>query len=561
MKIAPQFQRPEGRADFERSRNAVRGLLADSTPDDTMSAFLQLENDFDAGVFKVKPELLGSVLCWKPDDREVSAWIYDQHCELAELARRAADIFERRVGCDDPRTVRLVGLAFLHWGEAAKWVVGRRERYDYSWMHWLMRMAMGANRNQEQCEVRLDGRGRVASIESLFFRTLMLDRFAGGNLTRQQIEVLDAWLWEWMPALKGVTLWPDQPVFRADLDGKGGLRQGRRLDSGPAIYLPIPPLEARRQAVIREFHRGRIVPSLGVAADFRVEEHVAVLEQLRIVFEAPQDEAAQRVTRRPAAGPSVEVWIGLSEILARGLTAGMPATPQVGLAMKKASEALSDTQRIRAFQFSDENEFSRRFLRLTDVSDTGYGFQATEKEATAIAVGDLVGLRLSDEEPCVLGRVVRRVPGQVEGQVIIGVRSISNSPQALTLSRAQRQNRPDDESVFIYVPGGDGSGAQDAFLVPEKILQEQASHETVLGEDLFTIQFNRVRRKGRGWALAGFEILDAKRVEAMPEIAEADAPAASPAVDPFKNVPKFELVDKDDDYGGAFDREMSSRLL
>ena len=468
------------------------------------------------------------------------------------------------MGGDDPRTVRLIALAFLHWGEAAKWVVGRRERYDYSWMHWLMRMAIGANRQLEQCEVRLDGRGRVASIEGLFFRTLLLDRFAGGNLTRQQIEVLDAWLWEWMPALKGFHTWPGQPVLRADLDGKGGLRHGQRLDAGPTLYLPIAPLEARRQSVIKEFHRGRIVPSLGVAADFRVEEHVAVLEQLRIVFEAPQDDNAQRVQRRAARGPSVEVWVGLSEIVARGLQADVQS-PQVALAKKKAPDALSDTQRIRQIQFLDEYESSRRFLRLADVSETGYGFEASEKEATGIAVGDLLGMRLSDDEPCVLGRVVRRVPGQVEGQVVLGVRAISNSPQALTLARTQRQGRPDDDGVFIYVPGDDDSGAQDAFLVPEKILQEQTSHDTCLGEDVFTLQFNRVRRKGRGWALAGYEILEAKRVERMAVQEDQPAPAAMmPAAlaDAFRTVPKFELVDRDreQDYSSAWDREVSARL-
>ena len=135
---------------------------------------------------------------------------------------------------------------------------------------------------------------------------------------------------------------------------------------------------------------------------------------------------------------------------------------------------------MRTIQFSDEYESSRRFLRLADVSDTGYGIEASEKEAIGIAVGDLLALRLSDEEPCALGRVVRRVPGAVDGQVVIGVRAISNSPQALTLSRKERQGRPDDDSLFIYVPGDDASGAQDAFLVPEKILQGMREH-TPLG--------------------------------------------------------------------------------
>jgi hypothetical protein len=567
IKNIPQFQRPEGRADFERARNAVRAMLGDGAPDDIIKTLTRLDADLDEGVFKVKAELLGSVLCWKPDDRTLSAWIYDQHCEFAELARRAADLFERRSGCDDPRTLKLIALAFLHWGEAAKWVVGRRERYDYGWMHWLMRMALTANRNLEQCEVRLDARARSATIESLFLRTLLLDRFAGGNLTRQQIEVLDAWLWEWMPVLKGLPTWPGQAVLRADLDGKGGLRHGRRLEPGPTLYLPIAPLEQKRQAVIKEFHRGRIVPSLGVAADFRVEEHVAVLEQLRIVFEASQDEGEQRVVRKPTAGPYVEVWLGLSEILARGLSVDAPMTPQGGLALKGAA-SLSDTQRIRQIQFLDEYESTRRLLRLADVSATGYGFDATEKEATGIGVGDLVGIHLSEDEPCVLGRVVRRVPGQIEGQVTLGVLAISKSPQALTLSRTQRQGRPDDDEVFIYVPGGDHSGAQDAFLVPEKILQEQIPQDTRLGEDMFTIQFNRVRRKGRGWALAGFEILDARRVAAPPPLEIA---AVKP-VTPFFSVgertgamPKFELVEKGNergiDYDDPWGREVSSRLL
>jgi hypothetical protein len=363
-----------------------------------------------------------------------------------------------------------------------------------------------------------------------------------------------------MPALKGFAAWPGQPSLRADLDGKGGLRHGQRLDPGPVLYLPIAPLEQRRRAVIKEFHRGRIVPSLGVAADFRVEEHVAVLEQLRIVFEAPQDECGERGARKATAGPYIDVWVGLSEILARGLNMDSAMTPQGGLAIKGAP-SLSDTRRIRQVQFADEYESSRRLLRLADVSDAGYGFDATEKEAAGIGVGDLVGMRLSDDEPCVLGRVVRRVPGQIEGQVTLGVLAISRSPQALTLSRTLRQGRPDDDEAFIYVPGADDSGAQDAFLVPEKSLQEPVSHDACFGEDVFTILFNRVRRKGRGWALAGFEILEAKRVAPSAAV-EAVKPEPAPTVAVRAGAyPKFELVEKGDEDDDPWGREVSSRLL
>src|SRR5436305_9313540 len=102
-----QFQRPEGRAEFDRARNSCRAVLGDGSPDEVLRAIPHLDHELDDGVYKVKGDLLGSVLCWKPDDRALSAWIYDQHCEFAELARRGADIFERRLGCDDTRTVRL----------------------------------------------------------------------------------------------------------------------------------------------------------------------------------------------------------------------------------------------------------------------------------------------------------------------------------------------------------------------------------------------------------------------------------------------------------------------
>ncbi|HUQ29880.1 MAG TPA: hypothetical protein VM051_14885 [Usitatibacter sp.] len=508
IKSAPQFQRPEGRAEFERARNATRAMLSDVSPDEALNAITRLDHELDDGVLKVKADLLGSVLCWKPDDRALSAWIYEQHCEFAEIARRGADIFERRLGCDHPSTMRLIATAFLHWGEAAKWVVGRRQRYDYSWLHWLMRMAMANHRHVEQFEVRLDARNRLVSIEALYFRTLILDRFAGGNLTRAQIEVLDAWLWEWTSALHGQQVFPGAASLRADLDGKGGLRHGRRHDGGPALYLPIAPLEAKRLSVIKEFHRGRIVPSLGIAADFRVEEHVAVLEQLHAVFQSKNEENEPRVKRQPTASTYVDVWVGLTEILARGLKAD-DAKP--ALALVANSHSVNMDHRVRNVQFADENHTTRRVLRLIDTSDTGFGFEANEKDVTGIGVGDLVGIRLSEDEPCVLGRVVRRVPGQVEGQVTLGVDALTRVPQALTLKRSEPQNRPDDEDVYIYVPGRDDSGALDAFLVPEKILLDASSHEVRVGEDVFTIQFNRVRRKGRGWALAGFEILSAKR--------------------------------------------------
>ena len=508
MKTSARMEKPAARADFERLRNALRSDLTSAPSAESVRAFERLERELDACVREAKPALVGSGLFWNPDDRGLSEWIYMQHLELAELARRAADLFERRETFAGPNTLRMTGLAFLHWGEAAKWIVGRRDRPSYGWMHWLMTRAIQAGCSAHPCEVRLDGRARTAPLESLYLRTLILDRFAGGNLSRPQSEVLDAWLWEWMPDIRGAQSWPGGAVFRADLDGNAGLRRGRRADEGPALYLAIAPLEARRRAVIKEFHQGRIVPSTGLTADFRIEEHVAVLEQLRVAFESAQEQDSEREARKPVAGQPVEVCVGLSEILLRGL--GTHAAPEVSDALKSAKASLSDTQRLRQVQFASEFEASRRFLRLIDVSFGGYGFEATEQEAANIAVDDVVSMRLS--ETPVLGRVTRRTPGPARGTVILGVQAMSLHPRAIVLTRTEPRNRPDDEEAFIFVAGMDPSGAQDSFLVPEKMVHDSETRVARIAGQKFTIGFNRVRRKGRGWAMVGFEIVAARPV-------------------------------------------------
>jgi hypothetical protein len=540
---------PIKRTDYERQRNALRGMLAEGSPDDIFNAYLALDATLDASVARVKGDLLGSTLCWKAEDRTLSAWIYDQHYEIGDIARRAADLFERRLGADDTRTIRLVAQAFQHWGEASKWVVGRRERHDYGWMHWLMRLAIDCYRQLEPCEVLLDGRKRVATVEALFFRTLLLDRFAGGNLTRQQIEVLDAWLWEWMADLKSLEHCPDGPAVRADLDGKVGLRLGRRRDEGLTMYLALAPLEARRRAVIKEFHRGRIVPAQGVASGFRVEEHVAVLEQLKLFHDAAAaEDGDERTERRAGGGTPVEVWVGLGEILSRAFRRETAAEAKLAARGK----ARAPDERVRHVQFRDEFDASRRYLHLVNLSEDGFGFDASEEEAFGIGVGDLVGMRVGEDDPIVVGRVVRRVPGAIEGNVIIGVRAISAMPEPLALSRSQPTGKADDDEMFIFVPGDDDSGAKDGFLVPEKVLQDQASYGAVIGENAYTIQFNRVRRKGRGWALAGYEIVEAKPAEALDFTSEQ---AAAPAK-------ALSVVDKETEiYADAWERELPSRLL
>jgi hypothetical protein len=78
-----------------------------------------------------------------------------------------------------------------------------------------------------------------------------------------------------------------------------------------------------------------------------------------------------------------------------------------------------------------------------------------------------------------------------------------------------------------------------------------------------------VRRKGRGWALAGFEIVEAKRFVPPPQ-PDPDAPSSPLFLEPVQKAeepkrfdpaktgayPRFELEEDD-----PFKRELSARLL
>lgn len=519
------FQRSQARLDFERVRQALIARF-EADPAEAAQGYSDVTGQLDAGVTSLKQELVGSPLCWNDEHWATGAWIHEQHRELFEAGRGLADHLARTLGAGDSRALRVIALALFHWGESVKWAVDGRARRDCSPVHGLMRLAVEARRHVMPGTLRVEGRVRTVSLENLYFRALLLDRFSGGGLTRQQLEVLDAWLWEWSAELDGYATHPGGPALRADLDSAIGLQHGARDAIGHSIYLSLAPLETRRRMIVHEFHQGRIVPKLGCASRFRIEEHVAVLDHLRKAFSA-SDDGCRRALRERAPGTPVEVWFGLGEITERGL----------GTLPSKPEEVCG--QRL---------DIHNRRWSLVNASETGLGFEALEEDAEGISVGDLVGLRVEPSRPCVLARVARRLDGRDGSPTYLGVERLTDRAEAVTIARA---DLPDDraaDETFIFVPGRDACGRRDAFIVPDRILPDRHTRDVVVEGTRYSLRFNRVRARGRGWALAGFEI------ESTPAMTLGEEEA-------FANMPTHVLPLLDDD---AFDRtpgrERSSRL-
>jgi hypothetical protein len=506
-----QFHRPECRLEFDKARSALRVSLREGGLEDAASRLLELGAALDIGVARLKPDLLGSALSWNEDNRLVIAWIYQQHRKIIEMGAGVIEAMRR----DRPGAAllaRIVALSLFHWGEAIKWVAGR-ERRDYTPLHDMLKLSMAGGTHREALNWVADGRGRRVSIESLYLRALLLDRFASGNLSRQQVEVLDAWLWEWAACLKADEAYPGSASLRVNLDENAGLRDGRR-ERGRSVYLPLDPLESRRRQIIKELHCGRIFPAYGCTAHFRIEEHVAVIDHLARAFRPREDSYPERAARRQESA-RIEMWVGFPEILARatGVTVGTDTGKWRALSLTDPAISTDPKDAGRPVPYGNA-DLSRRCLWLSDTSDGGCGFEALEIDAAGIEVADVVGWRRASRDPITLGRVVRRQASATLGQVFLGVQLLTETGLPITLVRT---DAPGDGSVdtFLFVPGDDASGRRDAFLLPEATFQQQHSYRARTGDESYTIKFSLVRSSGRGWILAGFEVVHDKGVETL----------------------------------------------
>jgi hypothetical protein len=540
--VSIQYQRPEGRADFERARRALQSSLGHGSADDAAAALAELGSALDTGVARIKRELVGSSLCWNEDNQRLAAWIQDQNRKLADMGEQLALAEARRPGGE--LALRLAALTLLHRGEALKWLQGRARR-DYAPLHGLYAMMRAAGNHRADVTVLTEGRGRAATIEGLYFRALLLDRFASGNLTRAQLEVLDAWLWEWMPRLVGRDAAPEGRCLRADLDANAGLREGAREDGGAALYLPLATLEGLRRAVLAELHRGRMVPAHGCASEMRIEEHVSVLDRLRRAFDPAGEAREQRAQRRQSAGTKVEIWVGLAEILRHGAGVG-PERGELPALSLVESPLVAKQGKLPPPRAEGAPDPTLRYLWQADVSATGFGFEALEGDAAGLEVGEVVGWRREPGGPCVLGKVTRRLASATDGQVFIGVHLLSDAAQPLAL-RCATAFGEGASHTFLYVPGDDDSGRHDAFLVPESTFEEPSAYDVRIAERRLTLRFNRTRARGRGWVLAGFEVLPVRD--------------AAPAAPRASGSGELELVLDEDLLDRALSREVGSRLL
>jgi len=107
--------------------------------------------------------------------------------------------------------------------------------------------------------------------------------------------------------------------------------------------------------------------------------------------------------------------------------------------------------------------------------------------------------------PC---KVVRCVPSRLPNRILVGAIRLGT---ALTLVGATRSGEPAARAFeqLPFVAGVDRGGRQDAYLLSDRSYAAAAIFTAELDGTTFAFRHNRARERGRGWVLAGFEVIDA----------------------------------------------------
>jgi hypothetical protein len=487
----------------------LRAAASHASPEAAARVLAAVHTELGRSIETVKSGLLATTLDWMEEQKAQARWIYESSSRAAALSLQIAESLRRQAGTDDARTLDAIALALYYTGESMKWeiVTAAQVPRDYRALHSLMTQLIAAGRQRSPMRLDIGGRERTCTLESLYFRALLLARYASGILSCAQIEILDEWLWIWAPLLQGVSAPPAGSALRADLDSPNGLRRGPRDGEGPALYLPQAPIDAAFQTLVEQFQSGRIVPEEGCTAAFRIEEHVAVLDIVRRALRTSMDEPVPRASRRHV-NLAVEVHLGLTQIEQRGFELGAPAVPGIALATVDGMLHATNTKRERESALGGIYDKARCIVNLDNVSDSGLGLEGSNAQCEAMVVGSLIGLRPTPGGPLVIGTITRNIVAAGHGRVVVGVRQISSEAKMVGITVGTGS----DARVvpMLWIQGGDDSGSRDGYLVSERTFDQGLTYEVCAGQNTYSFRFNRVRERGRGWILAGFEVLAAR---------------------------------------------------
>lgn len=466
---------------------ALEKNVAGYKPSDATNAVTQALRYFEDNSRAERDELLKSGLIKTKVEQAALTWLSERYDHLLRLAR---DVVMRSFAAENKETTpraSVCALAILLSGHAIKWRKFSGNRPDpmtREWLHQIFRTAVAFSVDSVVLSVKIEERQFDATVETLYVRALLLDRFSSGNLPPTRLELLDNWLLAWMGSL-----WlTREPAHGEPTLGVNTATPQRGLTphvagDGAHLFLSLRPMQRQLDRSIRDFHRGGIFPGWGIGQGVRMEEHVAVIDFLEREFTLIEAARTHR-SKRLSIGTNtiVGVFFGFNEICKMAFAA----------------------EKLHSLSGGGAEIGIRNAIHLIDVSDGGIGLDMTDEDARLVNVDDLIAVRLEKGRPCVLGVVVRKSNLQRPSATLIGVKVLARQPVHCAMERVDEANTW-QPTEGILLAGAAADGFADSVIVNEKTYIANALLAVTLGARTYELNLRRVRQQGVGWRMAAFD--------------------------------------------------------
>ncbi len=491
--------------------------LAKLKPLEASEGVIRAAHDFEAQTRSDREQLLKGDFAQTREEVTFCEWFSTRYDHLSRMARTAVSSASH-----DMREAEQLAPAWAHAillaGHSAKWrkIAGQRTNdAGRLTLHQLFKSAQKYGVDATIIKVNIEGQFIEATVEALYVRALLLERFASGNLSPKRLEILDNWLIQWSDSL-WLTREPilDMPALAVDTTSqtRGFVRY--EIGDQADYFLALVPLQRQLDRAVADFHRGVIFPNWGVGTTFRMDEHIAVIDFLEREFSLIAAMSATK-SKRFAVNSNLEaeVHFGLNDICNRALYAQSTrvGTKAIGVTIP-GRDSMSSVPKpggpnsTGAFSAFDPN---RRPLAVIDVSETGLGLEIDSQEAGEVDVDDLIAVRLEAGRPAVLGVVARKAGGRQRYVSVLGVRVLAKMPLRATLEYvSEKTARP--QVTGIFVAGNAENGFGDSLVISDTTYRAGPILSATVGSGIFQLRLGRVRNQGRGWKMVSFDVIVAR---------------------------------------------------
>ena len=457
-----------------------------------LDRLIRLEDHFQAHLLYGQLEFLREVGTPSDPEREFALDIQRIHLDAANGFQR---FLRNRASWARSREMletmyRVTGLAVNAIHGAAKWgyFLGETGRHAaWKQLHALFALAEADGYARAPFVLHASSPHYAPTVESLYIRALLLDALNTGTLTRPQVEIADGWLAAWSAGYaieKGGR--PETHTFLVDLASSEGLVVASR---GPKAanprYLRADAMRSDIEALQASLRKGQLAAPVGAGAVFPIEEHaalVAAVEKLeRSMALGGQARARGRVAFEDR---EADVCTGMERVLRKVREAHEAGTPEEG---------------ALRFPAIPDPEVER--WRVRDVSTTGYGLLVDRTASEAAALNGIVALRNHETGGWIVGTIVRKLPGAVRGEVLLGVEVVGYRPIPVELEPEGPSNVP-----ALFLPGDAADGRADSLLLPLGDFRVGNRYAVRVGGARYHVRLNRIAAKGADWVNARYEI-------------------------------------------------------